>query len=90
MTLLRHGGYCPPCVAGDVPDARFGMDLLDRGVDCSPRAPGQGHPSRLPVSDHGSDLGHCADQLTTRSEQPFSELPENWVGDVEVRFKELA
>jgi hypothetical protein len=58
MTLLQHGGFVPPCVVGDVPDARFGTELLDRQNESWPSAPG---PLRhLCIPDLGSDVGHFA------------------------------
>jgi hypothetical protein len=84
MTLLRHGGFNPPCVVGD---ARFGMELLDRRADGPSSAPR--HALRLLVPDHRSDLGHFADRLSNRSEHPCGELPGTCIGNIKVCCEEL-
>jgi hypothetical protein len=88
MTLLQHGGFVPPCAVGDVPDARFGTELLDRQKESWPSAPGS--PRHLLIPDHGSDVGHFTDLPSGRSPRRPGEISGTCVEKVIVMRKELA
>jgi hypothetical protein len=88
MTLLQHGGLGLSCVVGDVPDARFGTELLDRRDKSWPSAPG--HPRHLLIPDHGSDVDHFSDLPSDGSVRPCREFLGTCIENVNFLCKELA
>lgn len=88
MTLLRHGGCTPPGVAGDVPDAYFGTQLLDHQDQC--RRSVAGHLRHLLITHHGSDVGHSRIFLRTGRRDPAASPSGTCIETVNFLCKELA